>query len=91
VNPVTSRRKERIVEKTDFAEQREDLLQSIEQDQEEVRVAVQELTGAARSKFNVSAHMREFPLTWAMGAFLVGAWLGSRGAPLNAAGHRRPS
>ena len=72
------------MEKTDFAEQREDLLQSIERDQEEVRVAVQELTGAARSKLNVSEHIKEFPLTWAIGAFLVGAWLGSRGAPLNA-------
>ena len=77
------------MEKTDFAEQREDLLQSIERDQEEVRVAVQELTGVARSKLNVSEHIKEFPLTWAMGALLVGAWLGSRGAPLNTAGHRR--
>ena len=77
------------MEKTDFAEEREDLLQSIERDQEEVRVAVQELTGAARSKLKVSKHIKEFPLTWAMGAFLVGAWLGSRGAPLNAAGQRR--
>ena len=33
------------MDKTDFAEQREDLLQSIERDQEEVRVAVHELTG----------------------------------------------
>jgi len=81
--------KERTVQKTDFAEQRDDLLQSIERDQEEVRVAVQELTGAARSKFNVSEHIKEFPLTWAIGAFLVGAWLGSRGAPLNGAGQRR--
>ena len=74
------------MDKTDFAEQREDLLQSIERDQQEVRVAVQGLTGAARSKLNVSAHIKEFPLTWAMGAFLVGVWLGSRGAPLNVAG-----
>ncbi len=77
------------MQKTDFAEQREDLLQSIERDQEEVRVAVQELTGAAHSTLNVSEHIKEFPLTWAMGAFLVGAWLGSRGAPLNATGQRR--
>jgi len=77
------------VDKTDFAEQREDLLQSIERDQEEVRVAVQELTGAARSKLNVSEHIKEFPLAWAIGAFLVGLWLGSRGASVDVAGQRR--
>jgi len=77
------------MEKTDFAERRADLLLSIERDQEEVRVAVQELTGAARSTLKVSEHIKEFPLTWAIGAFLVGAWIGGRGAPLNAAGQRR--
>lgn len=77
------------MDKTDFAEQREDLLQSIERDQEEVRVAVQELTGAARSKLNVSEHIKEFPLAWAIGAFLVGLWLGSRGASVDVAGQRR--
>lgn len=77
------------MEKTDFTEQREDLLQSIERDQEEVRVAVHELTGAAGATLDVSEHIKKFPLTWAIGALLVGAWLGSRGAPLNAAGQRR--
>ena len=77
------------MEKTDFAEQREDLLQSIERDQEDVRVAVQELTGAAQSKLDVSEHIKRFPLTWALGALLVGVWLGSRGAPLNVAAQGR--
>jgi hypothetical protein len=69
------------VNKTDYAEQREDLLRSIGRNQEEVRVAVRELTGAAQSKFNVSERIKEFPLTWTIAAFLVGAWLGRRGAP----------
>jgi len=43
-----------------FAEQRADLLRSIERDQEEVRVAVQELTARARSTLKVSAHIKEF-------------------------------
>ena len=77
------------MDKTDFAEQREDLLQSIERDQEEVRVAVHELTGAAGSKLDVSEHIKKFPLTWAIGAFLLGVWLGSRGAPAHVAGQRR--
>ena len=76
------------MDKTDFAEQREDLLQGIERDQEEVRVAVHELTGVARSTLNVSEHIRQFPLTWAIGALLVGVWLGSRGAPAHLAGQR---
>ena len=75
---------------TNFAEQREDLLQSIERDQQEVRVAMHDLTGAARSKLDLSEHIREFPLTWALGALLIGVWLGSRGAPQNAAAQRRP-
>jgi len=77
------------VDKTDFAEQREVLLQEIERDQEEVRVAVHELTGAAKSTLNVSEHIRQFPLTWAIGAFLVGVWLGSRSAPAHVAGQGR--
>ena len=75
--------------KTDFAEQREELLQSIEREQEAVRVAVQELTDAARSKLDVGEHIKKFPLTWTLGALLIGVWLGSRGAPPNAAGQRR--
>lgn len=74
----------------EFAEQREDLLQSIERDEEEVRVAVQELTGAARSTLDLSEHIRKFPLTWAIGALLVGAWLGTRGGARNLAAQRRP-
>jgi len=77
------------VEKTDFAEQREDLLQGIEQDEEEVRAAMHELTGAAKSTLDVSEHIKKFPLTWTVGAFLVGVWLGSRGAPVPVAGQRR--
>ena len=76
------------MDKTDFAEQREDLLQGIERDQEEVRVAVHDLTGAARSTLNLREHIRQFPLTWAIGAFLVGVWLGRRGAPAHVAGQR---
>jgi hypothetical protein len=77
------------MDKSDFAEQREDLLRGIERDQEGVRVAVHELTGAAGARLDVSEHIKKFPLTWAIGAFLVGVWLGSRGAPALAADQRR--
>ena len=79
------------MEDTNFAEQREDLLQLIERDQEEVRAAMHDLTGAARSKLDVSEHIREFPLTWAIGALLIGWWLGSRGPRGDATGQGRPS
>ena len=65
---------------SEFTAQRDDLLQSIERDQEEVRLAVHELTGAAKSSLDVREHIKEFPLTWAIGALLVGMWLGSRGS-----------
>lgn len=68
---------------TDVDEQRQDLLQSIERDEEAVRVAVHELTGAAQSRFDVAKQIKKFPLIWAVGAFCVGAWLGSRGATPN--------
>ncbi|MDZ4684424.1 MAG: hypothetical protein SH850_04990 [Planctomycetaceae bacterium] len=69
---------------TGFADQREELLESIEREQEEVRVAVQELAGAARSAFDLNGYIRSAPLAWTLGAFLVGAWLGSGGISTNA-------
>jgi len=73
---------------TDFAEQREDLLESIERDEEEVRVAVHDLTGAAESALDVREYIKKFPLACALGAFFIGIWLGGRGVP-PAAGQRR--
>ena len=72
-----------------FAEQREHLTQSIERCQKEVNVAMHELTGAAGSKLDVSAHIKQFPLTWVIGAFLVGIWLGSHGTRVDGAGQGR--
>jgi hypothetical protein len=76
------------VDKIDFAAQRDDLLQGIERDQEGMRVAVHELTGAASSKLDLSEHIKKFPLTWAIGAFLVGVCLGGRGTPARVARQR---
>ena len=73
---------------TAFAEQRDDLLHGLERDEEGLRVAVHELTDAAGAKVDVSEYIKKFPLTWAIGGFLVGVWLGSRGA--HGPGQRRP-
>lgn len=66
--------------KAEFAEQRAELVCSIGRDEENVRTAVQELTGVARSKLDVGGHIKKFPMTWAIGAFVVGIWLGKRRA-----------
>lgn len=71
-----------------FAEQREHLLQSIDDYQKEVGIAVHEFTDAAESKLDVRAHIRQFPLTWVIGAALVGIWLGSHGIRVDGAGRR---
>ena len=79
------------MDNADFSERREDLLQSIERDRESVRVALHELTGAAELKLDVSERIKAFPLAWAFGAVLVGAWLGSREACTDIAGQRKTS
>jgi len=77
------------MEHSEFAEQREDLLQSIKRDEEEVRVAMRDLTGAAGFQLDVSERIRKFPLSWTIGALFVGLWLGSRRARVDVAGERR--
>jgi hypothetical protein len=62
----------------DYLEQREELLQDIANDREEVRVALHELTDATGHKLDVSDRIRSSPLAWAVGAFLIGVWLGGR-------------
>ncbi len=62
---------------SDAIEQREELLQSIERDEEELRDAVHDLTGAARSRLDVGEWIREAPLAWLVGGVLLGVWLGT--------------
>lgn len=73
----------------DFTEQREELLQSIEQHSEDVRVALHELTDAAEQKLDVAGRIRAAPIAWLCGGFLLGIWLGSRRGA-GAAAPRRP-
>jgi hypothetical protein len=68
------------MENDDYTEQRDDLLEAIERDREDLRVAMHELTEAAGSKLDIGDHIRSSPLAWALGAFLIGAWLGERAA-----------
>jgi len=61
---------------SDFAERREDLLQSIEHDEEELRDAMHELAGVAEHKLDIAEYIRDAPWSWLVGAFCVGLWLG---------------
>ena len=77
------------MDKTRSVERRADLLQSIERDQEKVRAAVRELAVAVRSRLDPGEPIRKSPLTWAMGALLVGAWWGWSSKSANVAARGR--
>jgi hypothetical protein len=66
---------------SEYAEQRDQLLESIERDQEELLEAVHELGDAAKATFDMSERIREHPLSWVIGGLLVGLWLGYRRVP----------
>ena len=57
-------------------EGREALQQALEQHKQELRLAVQDLTIAARSWSDPSESIRLHPGAWLAGAFVVGLWLG---------------
>ncbi len=63
----------------EFVDQREALLESIQRDEAEMRVAVHELTDVARREFDISERIRAYPLAWLAGGFLLGLWLAQRG------------
>jgi hypothetical protein len=58
-------------------ENREALRQALEQHKQELRLAVQDLSIAARSWSHPSESIRSHPGAWLASAFLVGLWLGS--------------
>ena len=58
------------------AEDRETLRQALEQHKQDLRVAVQDLGSAARSWSDPTISIRDRPIPWLIGAFLVGWWLG---------------
>ncbi len=61
-----------------FEHQRETLQESIAHDAKDLYQAVQELTDAARLRFDLGAHIKGSPFMWLLGGFLFGVWLGSR-------------
>jgi hypothetical protein len=57
-------------------EQREALRQNLEQHKQDLRLAVQDLTVAARSWSDPTESIRLHPGTWLASAFVFGLWLG---------------
>lgn len=57
-------------------ERQEELLHSLEQDEEILRDAVHELAEATEQKLDFTQYIRAAPLGWLAGAFCVGLWLG---------------
>jgi len=63
------------------AEERLDTLRErVEEQEVELRDAVQEFEDVARRAVDARHWIRSRPFLWAAGAFLVGAWLGGRKA-----------
>lgn len=61
---------------SEYAEQRDELLESIERDQEELLEAVHELGDAAKATFDLAERIREAPVAWIVGGLIFGLWLG---------------
>ncbi len=57
-------------------QEREALRQSLEQHKQDLRLAVQDLSIAAKSWSDPAEAIRLRPLAWLAGAFVVGLWLG---------------
>ena len=62
-----------------YLHQRDELLESIERDEEQVRLAARELTEAARETFDLGDYIRKGPIAWLIGGFVFGIWLGRSG------------
>ncbi|MGH7805940.1 MAG: hypothetical protein ACREQJ_16450 [Candidatus Binatia bacterium] len=61
-----------------IAAKREQLLESVEREESELKLAVDELTTAAQAQVDLGERMSARAWTWLGGAFLVGLWLGGR-------------
>jgi hypothetical protein len=61
-----------------YAEQIEALNESLANDREELRDAVQRVKNAVSEPLDVQRRIRESPRPWVFGAALLGLWLGTR-------------
>ena len=60
----------------DVSERKEELLHSIEEDEDELLEAMHELAEATEQKLDISQYIRSHPFAWVAGAFCAGLWFG---------------
>ena len=62
----------------DLEQQRELLREQVEQEEAELRQAVEDLKTAVAKPFRIIEQLQENPLPWLLSVALLGVWLGSR-------------
>jgi len=62
----------------DVLERKEELLHSIEEDEEVLLEAMHELAEATEQKLDIAQYIRSRPFAWIACAFCAGLWLGMR-------------
>lgn len=68
-------------ENGEVSERKEELLHSIEEDEEELLEAMHELAEATEQKLDIKRYIRAHPYAWVAGAFCAGLWFGMRKEP----------
>ena len=58
-------------------ERLEVLREQVEEKEQELHVALEELEGVARRTFDIGRRIRQRPWLWLGAAFVAGAWIGS--------------
>ena len=61
----------------DYEEQREQLQETVDRDEEELRAAVEDLKEAVSRPFQLADRLAKNPLPWIFSALLIGFVLGS--------------
>ena len=60
-------------------EKKEELLEAVERNEQELRASIDDLAAAAQRRLDVRERIAERPSAWLGGAFIAGLWL-SRGS-----------
>lgn len=64
----------------DLDQQREVLREQVQQEEQELRQAVEDLKEAVRKPFRIIERVQANPVPWMLSGALLGIWLGSRTA-----------
>ena len=60
-----------------IAVKRQELIESVEREETELKLAVDELSNAAQARVHLGERIAERPWLWLAGAFAVGLWVGA--------------